>query len=170
MSFSVTSKKLLIFLRDLAFIALAVYAISIWQSRNMLDSDGSTTVPNPKLVSLAGDTETIFAPQKTTLVYFFAPWCTICAASIGNLEELEGPNLRIVRVALDYQSVNEVERFVLNNEVKGTVLLGRDEIKQQFQVPGYPAYYLVNENLQVVGSSYGYSTSLGLKLKHYLAE
>lgn len=161
-------KRLLILGRDIALVVLLVWLVSLWQGRNMLAVDSDVPVPAQKLVSLAGKIEPLLATDAQTLIYFFAPWCGVCALSIDNLEGLESDQLRVVRVALDYQQVNEVEQFVADNQVQGEVLLGNDALKQHFQISGYPAYYLVDSNQKVVAKSFGYSTELGLRLTAWL--
>ncbi|GAA0857524.1 TlpA family protein disulfide reductase [Aliiglaciecola litoralis] len=160
--------RLLRWSRDLLIGASIIYAITLWQGRHLLDDDGTVVVDNVHLATLNNDVQPLFVSDKRTLVYFFAPWCAICELSIGNLDHLSDPELRVVRVALDYQSQNEVEDFVNRSNVKGVVLLGSNQLKQKFKVPGYPTYYLLNEQQQVVGHSFGYSSAMGLKLKNYL--
>lgn len=164
------NKKKSTWLRDIAIFAIIFFGISAWQGRHLLDSDGSVTIPDTQLVSLEGNIQSISEPGKRTLVYFFAPWCNICKLSIGNLDYLQSDDLKVVRIALDYRSLEDVETFVSENDVTGTVLLGTNQQKQQFSVPGYPTYYLLDENSNVVASSFGYSSALGLKLKNYLAK
>lgn len=134
----------------------------------MLSTDSSVPIPKQKLVSLSGQVHTLLADGKHTLLYFFAPWCGVCALNIDNLEGLDSENLQVVRIALDYQYLNEVEDFVTQNQVQGEVLLGNEVLKQHFQVPGYPAYYLIDHNQRVVAKSFGYSTELGLRLTTWL--
>jgi thioredoxin-related protein len=70
-----------------------------------------------------------------------------------------------VVIALDYSSTEEVIEFVNNHDVQSTVLLGQNELKSQFAIQGYPSYYLLDKEHNVVSSSYGYSTAIGLKLR-----
>lgn len=164
----INKKSLLKGLRDVAILILVVYGISLWQARHLLDDDGSIEINDLQLVSLQGNVTPVFEQNKRTLIYFFAPWCSICKVSINNLDYLDDPDLRIVKIALDYQNQNAVEQFVSSNEVGGNILMGSSQLKQQFNIPGYPTYYLLDENQTVVGHSFGYSTALGLKLKNYL--
>lgn len=168
--YTLENKRKTTWLRDIAVFAVIFFGISAWQGRHLLDSDGSVTIKATQLVSIQGNTQSISDPGKRTLVYFFAPWCNICKLSIGNLDYLQSEDLKVVRIALDYRSLEDVETFVSENEVTGTVLLGTSQQKQQFSVPGYPTYYLLDENSKVVASSFGYSSALGLKLKNFLAK
>ncbi|MFC3093570.1 TlpA family protein disulfide reductase [Alteromonas sediminis] len=161
------------FLRD-ALLILAIFGgISVWQTRDMLASDGSVTIPPSAMVSLDGNVHQLFQPNssgKPTLVYFFAPWCSVCRYSIGNLNDLDPDSVNIIKIALDYTSKESVIDFVVDTNTQGPVLLGSNRIKQDFQVPGYPAYYLLDDKQRVVGSAMGYSTEWGMKLKTHLAK
>lgn len=140
----------------------------MWQTRNLLDTDGSVQIIPQKLVSLSGEPRFINQHNKKTLVYFFAPWCSVCAVSIGNLEYLDNEKVDIVRIALDYKSKQDIEKFVQDNDVKGEVLIGTDALKAQFNIVGYPTYYMLDESNVIISSSFGYSTALGLKLTNFL--
>ena len=159
--------NLLIGLRDIAVFVAVIVAITAWQSRHLLDSDGTVELNNIRLVDLSGGTENLLTGEKQTLLYFFAPWCKICSMSIGNLDYLSSENINIVTVAMDYESVEEVQLFVDENQVKSLVLLGTQDLKSNFNINGYPTYYLINEQSQVISSSFGYSSALGLKLTQF---
>jgi thiol-disulfide isomerase/thioredoxin len=154
-----------ILLRDVVVICAIAFAVSVWQSRNMLDVDSSMVVDHQLLVGLDGQTSRLIKPDKVTLIYFFAPWCKVCSLSIGNLEYLDSDKLNIVRVALDYSNVEAVQEFADNHNISSQILLGHAGLKRQFKIQGYPTYYIVDEQQKVLAKSYGYSTALGLKLR-----
>ncbi|MDT0596630.1 redoxin domain-containing protein [Glaciecola petra] len=154
-----------VWLRDTVIVAVIISAVSLWQSRNMLSSDGSIHIPQQNLVSLTGKVEPMLAENKPNLLYFFAPWCKICSLSIGNLTYLNPDSVNVVVIALDYSSREEVEAFVIEHELNTRVFLGHEALKQQFKIQGYPSYYLVNEDQKISSSVYGYSTAIGLKLR-----
>ena len=154
-----------IWLRDVVVLCAIVFAVNAWQSRNMLDVDSNMIVGHQLLVGLDGKTSTLLKPDKPTLIYFFAPWCQVCSLSIGNLEYLDTNNLNIIRVALDYSTVEEVQDFADKHDISSQILLGHDGLKQQFKIQGYPTYYILNDKQKVLAKSYGYSTALGLKLR-----
>ena len=162
--------KIVTLIRDLVLIAIVLVIVVQWQERNLSDDDGTIEVPKQSLVSLTGQVSTLANPGERTLVYFFAPWCSVCELSINSLEGIEADNLRVVRVALDYQTRNEVVDFVTRNAVEGEVLLGTQEQKGVFNVPGYPTYYILDEQRRIVGHSFGLSTNWGIRLKNYLSQ
>ena len=142
-----------------------VFAVSIWQSRNMLDVDSKLSLDKQLLVGLDGQASALIKSDKTSLIYFFAPWCKVCSLSISNLEYLDPEKINIVRVALDYSNVQEVQDFAIKHNISSQILLGHEALKQQFKIQGYPTYYIMNEQQKVLAKSYGYSTALGLKLR-----
>lgn len=154
-----------IWLRDVIFLCVVVFAVNAWQSRNMLDVDSNVLVDGQLLVGLDGQTSSLINSDKPTLLYFFAPWCKVCSLSIGNLEYLNPDQVNIVRVALDYSNVEEVQQFADKHNISSQILLGHKGLKQQFKIQGYPTYYIMDEQQKVLAKSYGYSTALGLKLR-----
>lgn len=151
--------------RDLLLGAIIIIGFMTWQNRSLLEADGSIQINPQNFIDLKGDIYSLEPNDKKTLIYFFAPWCTVCKMSIGNLDAVNTDDYNVIRVALDYQSQEEIEAFAKNNEVNGTILLGGEQHKSRFSISGYPTYYILNENLEVIRSDMGYSTYLGLKLR-----
>lgn len=151
--------------RDILIGVVLIGAFMAYQNRNLLEDDGSIQIAAQNFVQLNGDMYSLEPSDKKTLIYFFAPWCSVCKMSIGNLDVVDTEQFNVVRIALDYQSVEEIQAFAQEAGVQGTVLLGGAVHKQRFNISGYPTYYILNENLQVVKRDMGYSTSLGLKLR-----
>ncbi|MDH5629492.1 MAG: redoxin domain-containing protein, partial [Gammaproteobacteria bacterium] len=87
-------------------IYIAIFmTITWWQQKDMLSTSGDTQAPALHLVDLAGKTHNLnFSDNELpTLIYFFAPWCQVCHASIDNLEDIyqsEKDNINIYLVAL----------------------------------------------------------------------
>ncbi|WP_250884036.1 redoxin domain-containing protein [Glaciecola sp. XM2] len=153
------------YLRDITLFVLIVVGITYWQTKDMLETDGTVIVEQQNLVSLDGLVMPMLADDKPNLVYFFAPWCKICSLSIDNLDYLNEDKVNVVVIALDYSSTEEVEAFVAEHDVTMQVLYGHADLKRQFQIKGYPSYYLIDESFTIVSRSYGYSTAVGLKLR-----
>ncbi len=110
---------------------------------------------------------TIAAQGKTTVLYFFAPWCQVCHLSIGNLQNLyeKKSDIAVIAIALDYSDKAEVLAFTQQHELSFPVVLGTQELKTAFKIKAYPSYYILNKNNTVIGRSLGYSTELGLYLR-----
>ena len=151
--------------RDVLFILFVFLAVDAWHTRDMLDGD-SGAISELILVSLEGDVTRIGPnAERPTLLYFFAPWCSVCRLSMGNLESLNEANVRVVAIALDYANQTEVEQFLKDIDVQVPTYLGTNELKQRFAVKAYPSYYVLDEDFEIQGRTVGYSTTLGLWLR-----
>lgn len=151
-------------------VLILILAASKCQTRNMLQLGSAPVIPSTTLMSLDGDLTPLSpTPGKKTLVYFFAPWCEICRASIGNLEQVDKTQFDIIRIALDYESEEQIRAFVKSAKIKAPVFVGTEALAERFQVEGYPTYYLLDEDFKVIDSALGYSSAMGLKLRTWLA-
>jgi thiol-disulfide isomerase/thioredoxin len=107
------------------------------------------------------------ASGKTTILYFFAPWCQVCHASIENLQALYQKNehIDVIAIALDFTTKQEVMKFTSQHQLTFPIALGNEAIKQTFKISGYPSYYVLSEENVIIGKSMGYSSELGLYLR-----
>lgn len=160
------SRRVRSILLNAAFFAAVFFALLAFQSRNMLAADGQ---PAPALegITLAGEPYDLAdASDRPALIYFFAPWCKICAASSGNLNRLRrwrDPNdIEIVAVALDWNLAREVRDYVERHDLEVTVVLGSMDVRRQWQVQAYPSYYVLDSEHRILRRDIGYSTQLGL--------
>lgn len=137
----------------------------------MLSTDveltSSKTQSFTQVPTLMDETVSLHSKGKTTILYFFAPWCQICHLSIGNLQKLYEKNERldVVAVALDYTSVDEVMEFTKQHKLTFPIALGNEEIKHAYSISAFPSYYVISEENTVIGKSLGYSSELGLYLR-----
>jgi len=154
------------------FIVL-IGGIYVYQTRHMLNADAEPAPPLD-LVTLNGGPGRIQAGDaRPTLVYFFAPWCHVCAASahnIRNLQRIRGDeDLAVLMVALDWQDADEVRAYVEKHDLDVQVLLGDRDTAKDWGVSVFPTYYILDGNQRVVHRDFGYSTLAGLWLRTLLA-
>mgnify|MGYP001825419818 FL=1 len=165
-------KRIRGWLPEVAIFIVIVGGVHLYRTQDMLNASGE---PSPALFlpTLDGGQAGLDAGQPS-LVYFFAPWCTWCAASAHNirdLQDLRGPDeLSVYLVALSYQAVEEVQAYVDRHELDVTVLLGTRETAADWGVSVFPTYYIVDSELGVVHRDYGYTTLAGLWLRTWLAD
>ena len=162
-------------LRSLGIQVLLIFivfqAISFLRETSMLSTDVELTVSEnqffTQVPTLMGETVSLNSQGKTTVLYFFAPWCQICHLSIGNLQALYEKNehLDVIAVVMDYTSVDEVMDFTKQHKLTFPIALGNEEIKHAFSISGFPSYYVINEENTIIGKSMGYSSALGLYLR-----
>jgi thiol:disulfide interchange protein len=83
-------RKLGSLLLNVVVIAVVFAAVSAFQARNLLAADRQPA-PELRLVTLEGTRYALAdLPARPVLIYFFAPWCRVCAASADNLTRLRG--------------------------------------------------------------------------------
>jgi peroxiredoxin len=165
-------QKLRSFLLNAIVIAVVFFIALAFQSRNMLSADGRSA-PDLLGVTLGGEQYDLAdAASRPAMVYFFAPWCRICAASSGNLNRLnrwrDPDAIEIVAVALDYETAGEVRDYVERHDLNVTVVLGDANVSRHWQIQGFPSYYVLNAEHRIVRRDIGYSTQLGLWLRAWL--
>ena len=165
-------RKLRSFLLNAGMIAAVFFGLLAFQTRNMLATDGQVA-PALQGVTLSGQAYDLQAATgRPALVYFFAPWCRICAASAGNLNRLRRwrapDDIEIIAVALDWRSAAEVREYVERHDLDVTVVLGDARVAQAWQIRAFPSYYVLNNAHQVVRRDVGYSSQLGLWLRAWL--
>ena len=153
---------------DVLLIAAAFVLISMWQTRNLPD-DGNT----PPLQAVWLDdmrADAVMVPGQVGVVYFFAPWCFYCRHSIDNLDELvSGGKLAWARVvALEYENLEEVRAFISETGVRLPVLLGSRQTSEDWQIRGFPTYFVIDGDGMIVSRSVGYSTRIGLQTRVWM--
>ncbi len=151
---------------NVGLVVTIFLAVTTYQSRNMLAA-GEEAAPGLRGTTLAGvPYDLADAGARPALVYFFAPWCRICAASAGNLNRLrhwrDESELEMVAVALDWSSVEEVSAYVERHELDIPVVLGDANVASNWQIYAFPSYYVLDSGHRIVRRDIGYSSQLGL--------
>ncbi|MEY3018928.1 MAG: hypothetical protein RL336_2063 [Pseudomonadota bacterium] len=167
MAIMTRGKRWLGWARDLLVFATMVWAINAWQTKDMLSDAGDVIIPEITLPRLDGSgTDTLAAdPTKPTLLYFFAPWCSVCRMSINNLSYVDAQDANVYIIALDYKNTNEVQAFVDEVGLALPVHLGHEQLKALFQIRAYPSYFVLDKQFAVSDRTLGYSTAIGLMLR-----
>ena len=154
---------------DVVLLIVVFVLISLWQTRNLPDDEHR---PPLELVWLDDmRAENVVVEGKTGVIYFFAPWCFYCKKSIDNLDELVASgDLDWARVvALDYGSLDEVREFITETGVNLPVLLGDAQTSSNWQIEAFPTYFVIDESGAIASRSVGYSTSIGLRARTWMA-
>ena len=165
-------RKHAIWIVEIVLLVTVFMAVSAWQARNLLDTD-EQAAPELTAYTLQGELfDLAETGDRPTLIYFFAPWCEICAASSDNVRRLrrmrdEG-ELQIVTVALDWESVDDIREYAARHKLNVPVIIGDARIAKDWQVFGFPTYYVLDRQHRVVRRDFGYSTQLGLWWRTWL--
>jgi len=169
-----TKKKIISWVNQgLIFIGIFL-VITWWQQKDMLQISSNSLAPAFSLVDMTGKVVR-FDPanqQQKTLVYFFAPWCGVCHASIDNIESIKQSSdgkINFYAIALDWQSKEAVETFLAKHDLSMPILLGTRETLDQFKIGGFPSYYVIDRNGILQSKDMGYTTELGMRVRLGLA-
>lgn len=151
---------------NIVVIVAVFLAVMAYQSRNMLPT-GEQAAPELRGMTLAGEPYDLAeARSRPALVYFFAPWCRICAASAGNLDRLrrwrDESEFEMVAVALDWSAAEEVRAYVERHGLDLPVLLGDAGVARNWQIYAFPSYYVLDSEHRIARRDVGYSSQLGL--------
>ena len=164
-------KYSILFAEAMLFIA-AFMAISAYQARTLLPTDHEPA-PSLRATTLQGEEFDLVNLKGTpVLIYFFAPWCRICSASADNIVRLRRwrseEELAIVIVALDWQEHGQILEYANEHELNAPVVMGDPRIAADWKVHGFPTYYVLDSEHEVVRRDFGYSTQLGLLWRSWL--
>jgi peroxiredoxin len=105
---------------------------------------------------------------KPAVLYFFAPWCGVCAASSPQLrwfDHWQGDDVQIVLVGLEWSSPAELAEYAARHELQLPVLAAGPQTAADYRIRGYPTYYVLDAEGRVAGRDSGYTTAPGLWLR-----
>lgn len=159
---------------DVLLVALLFLAITSWQKRDLLRPSTLEQAPTFQLTSLDGQSYELANFQgKPTLLYFFAPWCSVCSLSAHNLRQLhvksEG-KANIVLVAFSYGDRSAVAAYAERHELAMPILMDSSgEVAAAYRIQATPTYYVLDRDGRIRHRDVGYSTRLGLQMRLFLA-
>ena len=156
-------------LLDVAFAAAIFLTISAWQTRNLLPSGADDRPPGFVLPGLDGRSYSLESTLgKPVLLYFFAPWCSVCNLSAHNLESIydgaEGA-IAVYLIAIGYRSVESVAEYREKHNLSMPILLDDGSVARNYNIVATPTYYVLDKAGNVAHKSVGYSTELGMRLR-----
>jgi peroxiredoxin len=159
-------KRLLLGILQVAAVLLPALAVYAWQTRDLLPADDRVQAPAFELADVEGGRlGTAALEGRPTVLYFFAPWCRVCAVSAPQLRWFDrwfGSSARLVLVAQDYRSAEEVAAWARKHELGMPVLLGDAGTGTDYRIRGYPTYYVLDAQGRIAGRDFGVSTVVGL--------
>jgi thiol-disulfide isomerase/thioredoxin len=151
-------------------IFIALFSAITWvKESSLLSTSGDTKAPNFELLDINGkQTSLASLSDKPTLLFFWAPWCSVCKFTMPNLEDFyqsHADEFNVVSVALSFQSPDEIVNFIRDNNYTFPTLLGNDTLTEDYKIQGFPTYYVIDTDSIVVNKSMGYSTEIGMLLR-----
>jgi len=109
-------------------------------------------------------------PPQPVLVHFWATWCPICRTEQGSIAALAQDNPNVITVAMQSGSSAAVQQFLHEQSVNFPVVNDQDNrISAAWGVHAVPASFIVDREGKIRFVEIGYTTSIGLRLRLWLA-
>ncbi len=106
---------------------------------------------------------------QPVLVHFWATWCPICELEQSSIEAL-ATDYPFISVAMRSGSANEVSAYLLQQEVAYPVVNDPDGVlAERYGVSAVPVTFVLDGNGRVRFVTRGYTSSLGLRIRLWLA-
>ena len=151
----------------LAFLVL-LFLVNEWQSRGLLSR--RSEAPAFELTAIDGGRYSLAdARGKTVVLYFFAPWCSVCRVTSANVEALRQRrserDVVIYAIGLGWRRRAEVEQFAREHHLTMPVLLGNEQVLRDYHINVFPTIYVIDADGKVRDRVVGYTTEAGLLLR-----
>jgi peroxiredoxin len=109
-------------------------------------------------------------PAQPVLVYFWATWCPVCRAEQGTIEAIAHDNPKVITVAMQSGSRDEVVKHLEEQALSFPVVNDPDNrISASWGVHAVPASFIIDRDGQIRFVEVGYTTGVGLRLRLWLA-
>jgi len=156
-------------LAEVLLFVVIVGGIYAWRTRDLLPAGDRVAAPAFELTDLQGRPWSLDTLEgKPAVLYFFAPWCGVCAASSPQLrwfDRWQGDEVQVVLVGLDWSSPAELAEYAARRELRLPVLAAGPQTAADYRIRGYPTYYVLDAEGRVAGRDFGYTTAPGLWLR-----
>lgn len=166
-SMRIKRKTVITLFIELLIVAMIFYGVNLWRTRD------SASGPAPALAGMTISGERFDLSElegQTALVHFWATWCPICAFEEGNIESV-ATDYPTITVALSSGSNEEIRLYLEENSLTFSVLNDNEgELSAPWGVAGVPMSFVIDKNGDIRFSEVGYTTTLGLRLRLWVAE
>ena len=134
------------------------------------DTDPASVVvgnkaPDFSLTALDGTTVRGSALKGNIVVLnFWATWCQPCLSEIPDLKRVAASsNAKVIGIALDPDGLKTIKPFVESNQINYTVLVGNEDIFQQFNGLGIPYTLVLDRSQRIIKIYRGPATKEALE-------
>ncbi len=151
---------------EIGVVLAVMVAMHFWQTRNA----ASGKAPNIDAMRLDGTRALLSGPrEKPLLVHFWATWCGVCTAEAGNVTALTESH-DVLTIATQSGSDAEVRRNMASRGLTWPVVNDPSgSIAARWGAHAFPTSFVVAPDGSIRHVEVGYTTTLGLKARMWLA-
>lgn len=147
--------------------ALVVWGLAEWESRGLLPRGNDAPEISAETIQ-GGRADLQSLRGSAVLIYFFSPHCRMCgytAANIMSVKQASGGRLKILGVALSWNTRDEVEAYAREKGIDFPVVAAGPELAARYRINAYPTIYIIDEKGKIKSRLVGHTTEAGLRLR-----
>jgi thiol-disulfide isomerase/thioredoxin len=108
--------------------------------------------------------------NKPLMIHFWATWCPTCKLEASTIESLS-KEYEVLSVAVNSGDDDEIKLFMDSHKLSYDVINDKNgEFAKKFSVFSFPTTFIYDKDAKIKFSEVGYSSTLGLKLRMWLAK
>jgi peroxiredoxin len=163
-------KKILSIVGQIILGGAIILGVMTWKDRSLVKS--GDIAPDFMLTTVSG--EKVFLSQyrgKKVVIYFFAPWCSICkmsSSSYSSMRKYFSDDTVLLSVVLSWSSLNEITNYPRANKLTVPILVGTEEVMKKYNISAFPTFYFIDKKGKVQYRVSGYTTPPGLWVRTWL--
>ena len=154
-------KEILLFVLVMTIFA---NALSLYRS-NYLNKEAL----NISSVALLNNSSYVLPKNEPILIHFWATWCPTCKAEAPNIQTIS-KNYNVLTIAVNSGTDSEIEEYLKSRNLNFRVLNDTEgRMANKVGVSVFPTTIIYDKDGEVFFSDVGYTTTLGLWLRMFLA-
>jgi len=107
--------------------------------------------------------------SKPLIVHFWATWCPTCKLEISNIDTL-AKDYQVITIAVNSGNDEQINKFLKEHKLKFDVINDYSgEIAARFSVSSFPTTFIYDKDAKIKFSEVGYTSTIGLLLRMWLA-
>ena len=104
------------------------------------------------------------------MVHFWATWCPTCKLEASNIQEIS-KSYNVITIAVQSGSDKEIQKYLDDNNLDFKFINDKNsDYAKKFKVDVFPTTLIYDKDKNLIFSEVGYTSTLGLKLRMWLAD
>jgi len=155
------------YLKEVIFFIITMTVIanlmSYYKSRDLNHTDFD--IKESKLID-----NSIYKPNNgVKVIHFWATWCPTCKLEAANIEYLS-KYYDVITIAVNSGSDYEIANYLKEHNLNFKVINDKDsELSKLYNITAFPTTLIYNKDNKVVFSDVGYTSTLGLFVRAWIA-